>query len=63
MHPLLATFVRLTVMVTLGLIALALAWWLFHWVITAAIIAGVVMGGLFLYNLIRRRSGAPAIRM
>jgi hypothetical protein len=63
MAPLLATFIRLTIMVTVGLVALALAWWLFHWVVTAAIIAGVVMGGLFLYNMIRRRSNAPVIRL
>ena len=63
MQPLLATFIRLTIMVTLGLVALALALWVFHWVIVAAVIAGLILGGLFLYNLIRRRSGAPAIRM
>jgi hypothetical protein len=63
MQPLVATFVRLTIIVTIGLVALALFWWVFHWIIVAAVIAGVIIGGLFLYNLIRRRSGAPAIRM
>ena len=63
MQPLLATFIRLTIMVTIGLVAFALAAWIFHWVFMAAIIAGVILGGLFLYNLFRRRNNAPAIRL
>lgn len=63
MHPLLATFIRLTILVTIGLVALAVAMWVLHWVIAAALIAGLVLGGLFLYNLIRRRNNAPAVRL
>ncbi len=63
MHPLLATFIRLTIMITIGLIALWVILAVFHWVIVAAVIAGAAVGGLFLYNLIRRRSNPPAIRL
>jgi len=63
MHPLLATFVRLTVTIAVVLIAL---WVIIHvvvgFVIPAAIIAGLVLGGLFIYNSIRRRDRAPVIR-
>lgn len=61
MHPLLATFIRLTVMITIGLVALWVILAIFHWVLVAAVIAAVAIGGIFLYNLIRRRSNPPAI--
>ena len=63
MHPLLGTFIRLTLIIALGLVALAVAMWVLHWVIAAAVVAGLVIGGLFLYNLVRRRSTAPLSRM
>lgn len=63
MHPLLGTFLRLTALIAIGLVALAVAAWVLHWVIAAALVAGLVIGGLFLYNLVRRRASAPVIRM
>jgi cytochrome bd-type quinol oxidase subunit 1 len=56
MNPLLNTFVRLTVGIAVVLIALWLLAQVFHVIIIAAIIAAVVVGGLFLYNVIRGRS-------
>ena len=61
MHPLLATFIRLTIMITIGLVALWVILAIFHWVLVAAVIAAAAIGGIFLYNLIRRRSNPPAI--
>lgn len=63
MQPLLATFIRLTIMITIGLVALWVIVWVFHWVIVAAVIAAAAIGGLFLYNLIRHRSNQPAVRL
>ncbi|HVA27454.1 MAG TPA: hypothetical protein VNF68_04705 [Candidatus Baltobacteraceae bacterium] len=62
MHPLLSTFVRLTVIVAVGLVALFVAFLLLKVVFVAAVIAAIVVGGLFLYNLVRRRSAVPVIR-
>lgn len=62
MQPMLATFIRLTLLIALVIAVIALAGWLFHVVIIAAVIAAVVVGGLFLYNMIRGRAKTPAIR-
>lgn len=62
MQPMLATFIRLTLMIALAIAIIALAGWLFHVVVIAAIIAAVVVGGVFLYNMVRGRSKTPAIR-
>ncbi len=62
MNPLLATFVRLTLLVAIGLVALFVAFLLLKVVFVAAVIAAIVVGGLFLYNLFRRRSSTPVIR-
>jgi hypothetical protein len=63
MHPLLATFIRLTLIIAVALILLKFIFVLaIGFVIPAAVVAGLVLGGLFLYNMIRRRNGAPAIR-
>jgi len=56
MRPMLSTFIRLTVVITVALIAIVLLGWALH------VIAAVVVGALFLYNIFRRRSGAPVIR-
>lgn len=52
--PLLRTFVRLTLIIAAVLVGL----WILHIVIplllTAAVVAALVIGGLYLYNLIRR---------
>ena len=62
MQPMLATFIRLTLMITLAIVVIALAGWLFHVIVIAAIVAAVVVGGLFLYNMIWGRSKTPAIK-
>ncbi len=62
MHPLLHTFVRLTAIVAVGLVAVFVAFLLLKVVFVAAVIAAIVVGGLFLYNLVRRRSAVPVIR-
>ena len=62
MNPMLRTFLRLTVLIAVVLVGLWLLAAVFHFVIIAAIIAALVMGGLFLYNAIRRRAGMPVIR-
>ena len=62
MNPMLATFIRLTLFIAIGIVLLALLGWLFHIIVIAAIIAALGVGGLFLYNIIRRRSGMPVIR-
>jgi hypothetical protein len=62
MQPMLATFIRLTLAIAAAIAIIALAGWLFHVVVIAAIIAAVVVGGLFLYNMIRGRAKTPAIR-
>jgi hypothetical protein len=62
MQPMLATFIRLTLMIALAIAIIALAGWLFHVVVIAAVIAAVVVGGVFLYNMIRGRAKTPAIK-
>jgi uncharacterized integral membrane protein len=56
------TFLRLTILIALALVILWLLAGVLHFVVIAAILAAVVMGGLFLYNAVRRRSGLPLIR-
>ncbi|MGC2129117.1 MAG: hypothetical protein WA629_03370 [Candidatus Aquilonibacter sp.] len=58
----LSTFIRLTVVIAVALIAIVLLGWALHLIVIAAVIAAVVVGALFLYNMIRRRSRAPVIR-
>jgi hypothetical protein len=62
MHPLLATFIRLTIVVVIALFVLSLLGFVVHLLVPAIVIAALILGGLFLYNIIRRRNGAPAIR-
>jgi hypothetical protein len=54
MHPLAATFIRLTLAIAAGIVAIILAFVVLKVVIVAAIFAAIVVGGLFLYNLFRR---------
>ncbi len=58
----LALFLRLTAIVALAIVVLAVAGYLLKIVLLAAVIAAVAVGGLFLYNLLRRRSNFPVIR-
>jgi hypothetical protein len=62
MRPMLSTFIRLTVIIAIALVAIVLLGWAFHLIVIAAIIAAVVVGALFLYNMVRRRTGVPVIR-
>ncbi len=61
-HPLLGTFIRLTLIIALAIVGIFILAVVLKVVLFAAILAGVGVGGLFLYNLIRRRSSAPVIR-
>lgn len=56
MNPLLATFIRLTLIITAAIVGLLVLVLVLKVVVVAALVAGVVVGGLFLYNLVRRRS-------
>ena len=55
-------FIRLTLIITLGIAALIVALFLFKVVIFAAIVAAVVLGGLFAFNFLRRATVGSAIR-
>jgi hypothetical protein len=66
MHPQLLTFLKLT-----GLLAAAIAFFIFMTFVTgvlvkvvliAALIAALVMGGFFVYNAFVRRKQLPLIR-
>jgi hypothetical protein len=48
MRPMLSTFIRLTVVITVALIAIVLLGWALHLIVIAAVIAAVVVGALFL---------------
>ncbi len=61
MHPMLALFLKLTALVAIGIVALFVAAFLLKIVVVAAIVAAVLLGGFFLYGLIRR-SKSPVIR-
>lgn len=62
MHPLLATFLKLTALVTIGIVALVVLAFLLKIVVVAAVVAAVIAGGIFVYSLLRRRNGLPVIR-
>lgn len=61
-HPLASTFIRLTIAIAAGLVALVLAFLVLKLVIVAAVIAALVVGALFLYNLVRGRGRLPTVR-
>ena len=58
----LTLFLRLTAIVAIALVVLVVAAFLLKIAILAAIVAAIAIGGLFLYNLFRRRSNLPVIR-
>ena len=62
MHPMLGLFLRLTAIVTIGIVLLVVAAFILKIAIVAAVIAAIAIGGFFLYNLIRRRTNYPVIR-
>jgi hypothetical protein len=62
MHPFLATFLKLTAVVTIGILALVIAAFLLKIVFVAAIVAALVAAGFFVYTIFRRRAGLPVIR-
>ncbi len=62
MNALVSPFLKITALVTIAIVLLVVAAFLLKIVIFAAIVAALVIGGLFLYNLIRRRSGVPVNR-
>ncbi|HVN69144.1 MAG TPA: hypothetical protein VMU38_05810 [Candidatus Binatia bacterium] len=58
----LTLFLRLTAVVAIALVVLVVAAFLLKIAVLAAIVAAIAIGGLFLYNLFRRRSNLPVIR-
>jgi energy-converting hydrogenase Eha subunit C len=62
MHPMLALFLKLTAIVTIGIVLLVVAAFLLKIAFFAAILAAIGVGGYFLYNMIRRRHKYPVIR-
>jgi uncharacterized membrane-anchored protein len=62
MHPFLATFLKLTAVVTIGIVALVIAAFLLKIVFVAAVIAALVVAGFFVYTVFRRRTSMPVIR-
>lgn len=62
MNPLLSTFLKISAVVAIAIIALIIAAFVLKIAIVAAIVAAVVLGGLYIYNRIRGRSGVPVIR-
>jgi hypothetical protein len=63
MHPLLSTFIRLTLIVTAAVVAVIVALFVLKVVLVAAVIAGLAIGTIFLINLFRRpRPRLPAAR-
>jgi uncharacterized membrane protein len=61
MNPTLALFLRLTAIVTIGIVLLVVALFLLKILVVAAIIAAAAVGCFFLYKLFRR-SRYPVIR-
>lgn len=62
MHPMLVLFLRLTAVVGLAIVVLVVAGFLLKIALIAAVIAALLVGGYFIYNLIRRRANFPSLR-
>lgn len=62
-HPMLALFLKLTALATVGIVVIILSTMLLKIVIIAAVIAGLILGGFFLYTYLKRsRQQTPVIR-
>ena len=55
-------FVRITAVVTVGVVVLILLGFVLKIVIFAAVVAAIVVAGLAVYNRIRGRAAAPLTR-
>jgi hypothetical protein len=55
MHPFLSAFLRLTVLVTAGIVALVVLFFLLKIVFFAALVAAVAVAVLFVVNFLRGR--------
>jgi hypothetical protein len=55
-------FVRITAVVAVAVVALILLSFLVKIIFFAALVAALVVGGLAVYNLFRRRAPAPVVR-
>ena len=63
LHPLVWTFVKLTLLVAVGYIVFTAVMGVMHIVLIAAAIAAVLLGAFFLYNLFRRhRARLPVVK-
>jgi hypothetical protein len=58
-----ALFIRLTIIVALGIVALVALVFLIKAVFVAAIIAAIVVGGAFAVNFFRRRMGKAELQI
>ena len=54
-------FLKVTGIVAIALVALTLIGWILHLVVVAAIIAAVIVGGLAIANVFRRRRGGAVV--
>ena len=61
-RPFLTLFIKLTLLVALGIVALVVAAFLLKIVLVAAVLAALIAGGIFLYTLLRRRPQLPTPR-
>ena len=62
MHPALALFLKVTVVVALAIVAIIIMGFLVKIVFVAAIVAALAVGGFLVFNFFRRRSSLPVIR-
>ena len=63
MHPLLGTFIKLTLAVTAAVVAVVALFFILKIVLVAAVIAGLAIGALFLVNMFRKpRPRLPVAR-
>lgn len=62
MNPVLALWLKVTVVIALVIVAFTLMAILAKIVLVAAVLGGVVIGALFLYSVVRRRGQVPTVR-
>ncbi|MBV8489381.1 MAG: hypothetical protein JO199_02535 [Candidatus Eremiobacteraeota bacterium] len=62
MNQTLSLFLKLTAVIAVGLVIIVLSGMLLKLVIVAGVIAGLILGGFFLYSYLRRRNSLPVGR-
>lgn len=62
-HPLVWTFLKLTALVAVGYFVFTFVMGLVNVVLIAAVVAAVLLGGFFLYNLFRKhKARLPVVK-